>query len=364
MKSKIRLFILISLFLFSKHMYCQNLLNGPNDIVFDQLNNRYLVSCWAGNNIVAVDVQGNHSIFMNNITNAHGSEIKDSILLIASRNNLLLIDLNSSLIINSINVPESEYLAHIALDSSNNVYITDWSVMKLFKISLSDDSVSTLATMNEIPGGICFDENNSRLILLKFVDSAPLLAVSLPGGNISTIRATTINMPDAICRDTTGYYYISSFTDNIIYQFNDELSDDPEIISTGHNGPSGLGYNVRDNILGVTNYDGNNIDLIDLGTTDIESEKNSGVNGFNLKQNFPNPFNPITTIEYSISKRDEATLIVYDVLGSEIVVLVNEVKGMGSYTAEFNAAGLASGIYFYHLKAGNFSDTKKMVIMK
>ena len=90
---------------------------------------------------------------------------------------------------------------------------------------------------------------------------------------------------------------------------------------------------------------------------------------FILGQNFPNPFNPSTTIKFSIPSvetRDRVSvqLKVYDVLGNEIATLVNEEKPAGEYEVEFDASGLTSGIYFYQLKAGSFIQTKKMVYLK
>jgi len=85
---------------------------------------------------------------------------------------------------------------------------------------------------------------------------------------------------------------------------------------------------------------------------------------FELYQNYPNPFNPSTTIEYSISKESPVSIVVYDVTGREIEMLVNEVKRAGNYTVQFNASLLSSGIYFYKITAGNFTQTKKMVLIK
>jgi len=361
--------LIILLFPFSKYIQCQNLLNGPNDIVFDLLNNRYLVSCWEGNNIIAIDVQGNQSVFKSNVTRAHGSEIKDSILFIASYHNILLIDLFTSTTIKNINVPGSEYLGHIALDSSNNVYISDWSAKKLFKIKILDESTSTLASLSDTPLGVYFEENNSRLILLTFINNAPILAVSLPDGNITTIRTSNINVPDAICRDSGGNYYISSFADNIIYRLNYDLSGDPEIISTGHSGPSGLGYNSRDNILGITNYDINSIDLIELGTTGIESERSRQLENFRLEQNYPNPFNPTTSIKYDISVSTKVVLKIYNIMGKEVKTLVNEDQSAGIQSIIWNGTdnsgnAVSSGVYIFSLQIGRNSQSKKMVLMK
>jgi hypothetical protein len=83
-----------------------------------------------------------------------------------------------------------------------------------------------------------------------------------------------------------------------------------------------------------------------------------------LYQNYPNPFNPSTTIQYSIPKKSSVTLKVYDILGNEVTSLVNEEKHRGVYSVTFNARGLASGVYFYRITAGEFRKTKKMILMK
>jgi len=85
---------------------------------------------------------------------------------------------------------------------------------------------------------------------------------------------------------------------------------------------------------------------------------------YNLAQNYPNPFNPVTTIQYSIPNRSSVTLKIYDVLGKEIATLVNEEKDRGLYSVNFDASGLASGIYLYRLQAGSFVETKKMILLK
>jgi Outer membrane protein Omp28/Secretion system C-terminal sorting domain len=90
---------------------------------------------------------------------------------------------------------------------------------------------------------------------------------------------------------------------------------------------------------------------------------------FNLEQNYPNPFNPTTTISYSIPnvKTLEAStveLIVYDVLGKEVITLVNKQQSSGTYQIVFDASKLSSGFYYYQLKAGNTIETKKMILLK
>jgi len=98
----------------------------------------------------------------------------------------------------------------------------------------------------------------------------------------------------------------------------------------------------------------------------VENENNSDIKptNFSLSQNYPNPFNPVTSIKYSVSSMENVTLKVYDILGNEVVTLVNENKSAGNYDVEFDASKLSSGVYFYRLKAGSFIQTKKMVLLK
>jgi len=83
-----------------------------------------------------------------------------------------------------------------------------------------------------------------------------------------------------------------------------------------------------------------------------------------LNQNFPNPFNPLTTISYQLPTKNFVTLKVYDLLGNEVATLVNEEKPAGRYETSFNSQQLPSGIYFYQLKSGVKIQNKKMVLVR
>ena len=93
-------------------------------------------------------------------------------------------------------------------------------------------------------------------------------------------------------------------------------------------------------------------------------EKPQILNEFNLHQNYPNPFNPSTKIKYSIINKAMVIIKVYDILGNEIKTLVNEEKTIGNYEIEFDGRNLSSGIYLYRMQAGNFSDTKKLILIR
>ena len=88
------------------------------------------------------------------------------------------------------------------------------------------------------------------------------------------------------------------------------------------------------------------------------------VNNFTLEQNYPNPFNPSTKISFSVSERSNVSIKVFDMLGREVAELINSAKEAGSYEVTFDASNLSSGLYIYTINAGNFSASKKMMLMK
>jgi len=103
--------------------------------------------------------------------------------------------------------------------------------------------------------------------------------------------------------------------------------------------------------------------------TNIAPDDIALAEGFELMQNYPNPFNPSTTLSFVIGHSSFVSLKVYDVLGNEVAILVNEEKQAGKYEIEFNVAQvsrpeIASGVYFYQLNAGSFVQTRKMLLVK
>ena len=120
-------------------------------------------------------------------------------------------------------------------------------------------------------------------------------------------------------------------------------------------------------------YGGSHTTHPNIGTSDIYEFAPSPVSvedyfslplEFTLEQNFPNPFNPSTAISYQLPVSSVVTLKVFDILGNEIATLVDEYNPVGRYEVEFNASALTSGVYFYQLKAGDFIQSKKMILLK
>lgn len=104
--------------------------------------------------------------------------------------------------------------------------------------------------------------------------------------------------------------------------------------------------------------------LTPVGGTDVEANRISIPDRFSLYQNFPNPFNPTTTIRYTIPKAERATLKIVNLMNQEVAVLVDGTKPAGEYEIRWNASGLSGGVYVYRLKAGEFVESKKLLLLK
>ncbi|MEO8398990.1 MAG: T9SS type A sorting domain-containing protein [Ignavibacteriaceae bacterium] len=171
--------------------------------------------------------------------------------------------------------------------------------------------------------------------------------INLPSGNIDALRLTEI-------RKSETY-----FNNNLI-----SSSTSKEFTWLTKNDGSA---NVS---VGDTNASGNvSIDYIEItsvtGPTGVEEEaNNSSPNNFVLEQNYPNPFNPSTNISYKLSSGGNVSLKIYNILGNEVETLVDEYQSAGNHSVKFEPKNLSSGIYFYKLVTGSFSEIKKMTLLK
>jgi hypothetical protein len=198
--------------------------------------------------------------------------------------------------------------------------------------------------------------------------------LQVPSGtlNIRIIRTIQILPPawvhgSSICNYQNCY---SSDTDTIIAPYGTSSADDTVSVhffalDSLFNYAQGAGYvrlraELVSNPSQFINVDFRVATPLAIGIQQISSV----VEEFNLSQNYPNPFNPSTKINFSIPKSEYVSLRIYDLLGREVKVLVNGDLTVGEYEVNFDAKGLASGIYYYSLRAGDFVNVKKMVLVK
>lgn len=115
----------------------------------------------------------------------------------------------------------------------------------------------------------------------------------------------------------------------------------------------------------VTDFDNHRVMRFDVsGLTSVDENPAILPQRYHLDQNYPNPFNPETQIRFTLQVSGFTTIKIFDLLGKEVATLVHQIEEAGVHTVSFNAARLPSGIYFYTLRSGSFSETKRMVFIK
>ncbi|HSL88321.1 MAG TPA: T9SS type A sorting domain-containing protein [Ignavibacteriaceae bacterium] len=126
---------------------------------------------------------------------------------------------------------------------------------------------------------------------------------------------------------------------------------------------SNISYGISSNHIYFTNDGWVTYSIVDSIVTNVDNQQSLPTQ-FILYQNYPNPFNPATVISYQLPVNGNVTLKVYDLLGKEVAVLVDEYKPAGKYEVEFDASQISSGVYDYKLTAGDFTQTNKMVLIR
>lgn len=285
----------------------------------------------------------------------------------------------------------------------NNIYYCDFQGNTIQKISKSGGTPVILSTQTNSPSGIVVDEND--VYWTEFTNPGNIKKVSKLGG--VTILLSNNSNAIGISVDNSNVFWTENISTNL-GKINKILKNggSNSAIATGLNNAWHLcidDYNVywtenRTNgaVKQVSKNGGavitieNNINQPVCITSDIQYvywiERNSGSNGnlkrankiittvntlssespvtFTLQQNFPNPFNPTTKIKFDLPKLSYVRITIYDALGREVEALVEEKLKTGSYETTFNGSKYSSGIYYYKISAGNYSEAKKMLLIK
>jgi hypothetical protein len=229
-------------------------------------------------------------------------------------------------------------------------------------------------------GCIChdFENNDSVLVWIEGPDSVSVAdtasyKIFLTGGpavaggfNIAS------RIGEFVSHDTTTYLEFEElthsfpleFTGDTIYWNFDYVSSDTTGTDTIYSVANSVNLDGNPQVGDEWNFGENFVIHIIDNPVNVKSEEQP--DQFYLAQNYPNPFNPVTTILFSIRKESTVVLEVFDVLGNEVAILVNEDKQPGSYNVEFrmNNVEFSSGVYLYQLIAGSFIETKKMILLR
>jgi len=240
----------------------------------------------------------------------------------------------------------------IAFDTSGNLYGA-LRTGEIYLIDLENNSLNLIATPSITLSAIAFNPFTNEMWAAPYYPIGPnkdkIYKINLLNGEASEIGLTGFN---AIIND------LAFDEHGKLYGIIGRPTEMGKFVSVDTS-------NAQGSIIGETGFI--NVPGLAYSTyivVSVDDENNSLPEQFSLEQNYPNPFNSSTKIRYQIPELSFVAIKIYDVLGNEITTLVNQEKPIGNYEVEFDADALSSGIYFYRLKAGNFVQTKKMILMK
>jgi len=268
--------------------------------------------------------------------------------------------------------------------------IYNWSDLWLLKVDASGDTLWT-----KILGGANYDEGIS---VIETEDKGFIISGSTSSFGAGELDAYVVKTDSLgnfqwqktygfagydegrrILKRDNGYLVMGSTDSGISGEFNyfvvwtDENGDTVQTKIYGDSGEDRCFdvINVGYKYFLIAGSDFNAASLGDAGLLLIESGNSPSditpdpvISGYSLSDAFPNPFNPTTTIKYEIGSLSFVSLKVYDILGSEVAILVNDIKPAGNYEVNFDASGLTSGPYFFTLTTDNYTLTKKMILLR
>jgi len=266
----------------------QNLLDGPEHASYDAARDRYLISSWANGSVVAIDNEGNQSYFVTGLGQALGHHIVGDTLYISTGNLIRAYDLNTADLLWYKTIPYSTQMDGMVSDTSGNLFISNVDASgngRVFKIHINTQTSELFINSDLLPDwpqDIAFDPVNNRLLLASNEANAPLLAIDPIDATISTLVVTPFGDSDGIIMDNDGNVYMTSYDAGTVYKYDNTFTNPPLLISNGHSGPAGLGYNPVENILVVPNFNADRVDFISLLDTDSDKIIDSRDNCVNI----------------------------------------------------------------------------------
>ena len=163
-----------------------------------------------------------------------------------------------------------------------------------------------------------------------------------------TVSGTTSNVAGELVDANGDVVAVNNSTSNNPFTLTAPV-EGTYLVNSGYKNPNPRTWDSISVVITLTGFSGNTIEPVPT---------------YKLFSNYPNPFNPSTKIKYAVAEKTYVSLKIYDIAGSEVASIVNSEHVAGEYEIEFNAGNLTSGVYLYKIQAGNFVQTKKMILMK
>ena len=242
-------------------------LNGPESIDFDPINNRYLIANKNDGKIMQRSSNGTISQFIGGISpNPYGIEVVGTTVYACCSGKVLGFDLTTGLQVFSVNLGAT-FLNGITHDNSGNLFVTDFSAKKIYRIKIATQTFNLFAqNLTQSPNGIIFDEPSNSLVFVNWGSAAKIKRCSLADSTVTTILTTSYTNIDGIARKANGDFYISTWGTNSVYKYNNDFTTTPVSIVSGLSSPADIYYNDLTDTLAIPNSGNNTLTFVGQST--------------------------------------------------------------------------------------------------
>ncbi|MES2799069.1 MAG: T9SS type A sorting domain-containing protein [Bacteroidota bacterium] len=332
--------------------------SGPESVEFDAANNRYLVSNrGAVKSIQSVIPGQTPTLFTSNVTGPAGLEILGNKLWVCDGGKIKSFDLTTGLLVNDINVGAT-FLNGVTSDGSQFLFVSDFSAKKIYRINTVTEAFNVMvANTVSSPNGMWYDGANNRLLFVNWGGSAAIKAVSLADSTLSTVTSTTLGNCDGIGRDAAGNYFVSAWSQQSIYKF-DNAFGSPQAVVTSLSNPADIYYNTLNDTLAVPNSQNNTVTFHFMGS----SVGTSTIEPTLIQHIYPNPIQTDQVLTIQLTNSGHVSLKIYSLEGRLLSHPLNEFKEKGDIFIDLMKLNLTRAQYIYVLEKEGAVIEGKLIV--
>lgn len=339
-------------------------LGGAESCVYDSVYNRWLITTSSG--IKARDcATGTITEFAPTGSGTHGIRIYNGNVYACQGANVRAFSLATGSPLFTVNLSGASFLNGMGIDQTTGIaYISDFNGNRIYKLNLNTQAWWIyVQPAGGQANGIYVDKPRNRLIVVYW-GTVGIKQVSLADSSVTNlVTSTGFTNLDGIYTDKNDLVYISTWSPARIIYYNMNFTGSAGIaIGSGLSSPADIYINQRGDTIGIPG--GGTVQFHNIALTGLNQISSNVPNKFSLEQNYPNPFNPATNIKFNLPSAGMTKLYVYDALGRTVAELVNGELKAGSYEYNWSADNNTSGVYFYKLESGNYSEVRKMILIK
>lgn len=319
----------------------ENLLSYPESAVYDPDSDRYLVSCQGTGSIVAINAQGNQSVFSTGFGIVIGLALAGDTLFAVCDNVVRGLLLADATVVFEQAIPEAEKLNDIAAGNGNILYVSDVLGDKIFRIDVAANSYEVFADDQLVgPNGILVEQEQNRLLVVSWRTHSPVQAVDLSTGNVSTVIQTTLSNCDGITKDSFGRYFISEWEQGTIQRFDPAFQLPSETLYSTTQSPADIWYNPNLDEIAIPLCTGHAVDFLPVYPVAVE-KKRTTMNS----RCYPNPFSTHATLEIHLDQPGMVQADLIDLTGNLLHTICRQQIHAGIHKIPFTRENPGAEIF-------------------